>query len=50
MRKQKVERREKLAQKVGRRKIYSPVPPPSTVVYGMTLLIEIVSLHNEKLI
>ena len=25
---QKVERREKLAQKVGRREIYSPVPPP----------------------
>ena len=26
---QRVGRREKLAQKVGRREIYSPVPPPS---------------------
>ena len=29
---QKAGRREKLAQKVGRREIYSPVPPPSKLI------------------
>ena len=48
---QKVERREKLEKKVGRREIYPPVPPPSlkipefTVCYKKFLLRELAPVH-----